>query len=312
MICGMKKNDHSFSTPKPLTAAAVLTAVLAIAVTSFAWPAANLEPRSLPVGVVGAAQLPEGMEAHRYPSEAAAAAAIRDREIYGAVIAERGAPRVLVASAASPAVAQSLRQQAGTGTVRDVVPAPEADPRGAAFSALLLPLILGGIVTAVLGMLLLTGRARLGWLVGAPAGAGLLTVAIVQGGFGVLEGDWLLNAGVLALGMAAVAATVAGLVARVGRAGIGAGALLMILVGNPWSGVTSAPELLPEPAGTIGQLLPPGAAGSLLRSVAFFDGAGAAAPLAVLAVWTLAGLAAVAAAGYVRASSQAAMSSTTR
>jgi hypothetical protein len=47
--------------------------------------------------------------------------------------------------------------------------------------------------------------------------------------------------------------------ALAGRAGAALGALLMILVGNPLSGVSSAPELLPAPAGTIGQLLPPGA-----------------------------------------------------
>lgn len=53
------------------------------------------------------------------------------------------------------------------------------------------------------------------------------------------------------------------------------GALLMVMLGNPFSGVTSAPELLPEPFGMIGQRLPPGAGGSLPRSVAFFDGSAA-------------------------------------
>lgn len=87
----------------------------------------------------------------------------------------------------------------------------------------------------------------------------------------------------------AVGAAVAGLAAVAGRAGAALGALLMVLVGNPLSGVSSAPELLPAPAGAIGQLLPPGAGGTLLRSTAFFDGAGAAAPLAVLASWVLLG-----------------------
>ena len=40
----------------------------------------------------------------------------------------------------------------------------------------------------------------------------------------------------------------------------------MVLVGNPFSGVGSAPELLPQPVGGIGQLMPPGAGGNLLRS----------------------------------------------
>ena len=69
----------------------------------------------------------------------------------------------------------------------------------------------------------------------------------------------------------------------------------MMVVANPWSGVASAPELLPEPAGVIGQWLPTGAAGSALRSVAYFDGAAVGGPLVVLAAWAVAGLALVAA-----------------
>ena len=69
----------------------------------------------------------------------------------------------------------------------------------------------------------------------------------------------------------------------------------MIFVGNPFSAVSSAPELLPQPAGAIGQLMPPGAGANLLRSTGFFDGAGAGTHLMVLAAWSLAGLALLAA-----------------
>ena len=41
--------------------------------------------------------------------------------------------------------------------------------------------------------------------------------------------------------------------------------------------------------GAIGQALPLGAAGSLLRSVAFFDGGGATVPALVLALWAVLG-----------------------
>lgn len=54
--------------------------------------------------------------------------------------------------------------------------------------------------------------------------------------------------------------------------------------------MTSAPELLPEPAGALGQWLPPGTGGALTRSVAFFDGAQAAAPALRLAIWAAVGL----------------------
>jgi hypothetical protein len=44
-------------------------------------------------------------------------------------------------------------------------------------------------------------------------------------------------------------------------------------------------------AGAIGQLLPTGATGGLLRGVAYFDGAGAGGHLVVLGAWALAGAA---------------------
>jgi hypothetical protein len=68
------------------------------------------------------------------------------------------------------------------------------------------------------------------------------------------------------------------------------GALTMILIGNPFSGMGSAPEMLPEPVGAVGQLMPPGAGGNLLRSTGLFDGAAAAGHATVLAVWAVAGL----------------------
>ena len=66
----------------------------------------------------------------------------------------------------------------------------------------------------------------------------------------------------------------------------------MIFIGNPFSAAATAPELLPEPVGGLGQLLPPGAGANLLRSTGFFDGAGAGEHIAVLAVWAVLGLAA--------------------
>ena len=53
------------------------------------------------------------------------------------------------------------------------------------------------------------------------------------------------------------------------------------------------PQLLPEPVGTIGQWLPPGAGATLLRSVAFFDGATATGPVLTLTWWAALGLGAV-------------------
>jgi hypothetical protein len=99
----------------------------------------------------------------------------------------------------------------------------------------------------------------------------------------------------LSLTVLAIAATVTGLEASLGKAGVALGALTMVFVGNPFSGVATSPDMLPSAAGALGQLLPPGAGGNLLRSTGFFDGAAAGGHLAVLGAWVLFGFALLAA-----------------
>ena len=123
---------------------------------------------------------------------------------------------------------------------------------------------------------------------------------IAQWWLGIVESNWVANWAVLSLLVLAIAAVVAGFEALIGAAGIGVGALTMVLIGNPFSAVSSAPEMLPKPVGDIGQLLPPGAGGNLLRSTAFFDGADAGGHVVVLVAWVAVGLAALAAAAVRR------------
>ncbi|MGY5306959.1 hypothetical protein [Nocardia gipuzkoensis] len=285
--------------------AALLQALMLIA---FAWPAANIAPRDLPLAVTGpqaamvtgklAEHSPGAFEISTSADEAAARAAIEDREVYGAIVTGDGPPRVLVASGASPAVAQQLTQigqqlsGAPAARVEDVVAADSDDPRGAAFGAMVLPLVMSGIAAGVLLALLIPaiGGKVIGLVTFGVAG-GLLSMAIIQGWMSVVPGSYLALASVAGLVSFAVAGAVVGLAAVLGRPGIGIAALTMLLIGNPFSAATSAPELLPQPWGAVGQLLPPGAAGSLLRSVAFFDGAAATGPLVVLLVWSAAALA---------------------
>ncbi|GAA2445885.1 ABC transporter permease [Streptomyces macrosporus] len=297
---------------------AVLVAVLvpviaALALWAFAWPAARLAPRDLPVGVAGpaaaAASLEKDLaardgafEVRRHADEAAAREAIEEHEIYGALVVSDGGPKLLTASAASPVVAQLLREavagQAPPGTevrVTDVVAAPPSDPRGTAFGASLLPLSLAGVATGVLVWRLgLRGPYAPAALLGAAVLTGAVAVALGHGLLDVLAGDRWAEAGTLALLTLAIGSTVAGLGALLGPAGVGLGALVVVLLGNPFSGVASAPELLPEPVGPLGQWLPPGAGGTMLRSVTYFAGHGAAGPALVLTLWSVLGLTAVA------------------
>jgi hypothetical protein len=296
----------------PSTAILLVPVAVALVLTLFAWPAARQEPRELPLGVAGAPVAAQAVEQRlsaregafdvsRYRDEAAARRAIEDRDIYGAFVVTAGGAKVLTASGASQAVAQvldraasELRPRAGAVEVQDVVPAP----RGAALASSVLPLVLAGILAGAAAAHLGTGSlGRLGLLVAASVLSGLVATAIVQSWLDVVRGDWLANAAALALTVLAIGSVVAGLYALLGAPGAIVGALIMVLIGNPFSGVGSAPELLPQPAGTIGQLMPPGAGGNLLRSTGFFDGAAARGFIAVLVAWTVAGLALLLVAG---------------
>ncbi|GGR63662.1 membrane protein [Micromonospora fulviviridis] len=300
----------------PWTLAALLVSLVvvvqALLVPLFAAPAAHLAPRDLPVAVAGpppatadlAARLeaarPGGFAVTTLPDAAAADRALRDREVYAAFVVGPDGVALHTAPAASPTVAALLTEAAGQLSagrpvpVVQVVPADPDDPRGAGFAAGFLPLALTGMLAGALLTVLVARRAvRLAGLLGYAGLAGLAGTAVLHGWLGVLAGDAWREAAAIGLFALATAATVAGLGALLGRAGLGLGALLVFLVGNPLSAVAAAPELLPQPWGAVGQLLPVGAGGTLLRSAAFFDGAGAGRSLAVLAGYALVGLALV-------------------
>jgi hypothetical protein len=176
--------------------------------------------------------------------------------------------------------------------VTDIVPLPKDDPRGAGLAAGALPLVLGGIIAAgALTQLVRSGSKRIIGAITFAVTGGLALGAVLQYWLGSFEGSYLGNSGVIAMSLAAISLTLLGLEWLLGTAGLALGSAVMMLLGNPLSGMTSAPEMLPNGWSTLGQLLPPGAAGTALRSVSFFDGAGAARPLVVLACWLLVGLA---------------------
>ena len=292
----------------PLPALVSLVVVLmTVLLAAFAWPAVRSAPHDVPVAVAAPPQVTAALEQARpgafafttVADEAAARGAILEREVYGAVVVGPQGAQVLTASAAAPAVAQTLQQVAaglpdrlGTDVpVEDVVPTPADDPRGAGLAAGALPLALGGILAAALLTRTTAGVGRR--FAGATAisvVAGPALTGLLQGWLGALDGDYWSTSGVVALGLGATSFALLGLHAALGTPGLGLGAAVVMLLGNPLSGAASAPEFLPAGWGVLGQVLPPGATVSALRSVAFFDGAAAAGPLWVLTAWAFGGL----------------------
>jgi hypothetical protein len=295
-------------------AVALLTLIISVLLTAFAWPAVRSSVHDVPIAVAGPAgavdqvsaaldqRMPDAFAITRVADTAAAEQLILDRDVYGAIDVSTGTPQVLTASAGSAAVAQTLQaigtalaQSQARGTtpavaVRDLVALPADDPRGAGLAAGALPLVLGGMLAAVLLTRLVRGRVRR--IVGALGFAvtgGLAMAAILQFWLGSLDGAYLANAGAVALTIAATSLVILGLESLLGYAGFGLGAVTMMLVGNPLSGASTAPEMLPGWSGALGQLLPPGAGGQLLRSTAYFGGHGDVQPIIVLLAWLAVG-----------------------
>ncbi|MGW9362137.1 hypothetical protein [Streptomyces diastaticus] len=177
---------------------------------------------------------------------------------------------VYTATAAGPSTAGALttvgntlaEQQQAQATVHDVVPFSQDDPRGAGLASAARPMIFGGIVPAVALTRLFPGHSRLRTrLVGVLAFslvAGAAVAAFLQFATGSLDGNYWLTSLGLSLGMAALATAFVGLEALLSFAGLGAGAAVMMFLGNPLSGLATGPHWLPAGWAALGQALPPG------------------------------------------------------
>ncbi|MCX5397110.1 hypothetical protein [Streptomyces sp. NBC_00102] len=288
-----------------------LAAVVIVMLCAFALPSVNSGPHELPLGVTGTAQATKAVtgalpgdewDVTAYGDEAALKSAIENRDVMGGLALTPGHVTVYTATAAGAqstaavtAMANGMAaQQQAEVTVTDLEPFPADDPKGAGFSAAAFPMIFGGMIPAVVLTRLFAGHAglrrRLAGGLAFAVLAGFAVTAFLQFGTGSLSGDYLLSSLGMSLGTAALVMTLLGLEALMGMAGFGLGAAVVMLLGNPLSGLASGPHWLPDGWATLGQILPPGASGSLLRANAFFDGTGAGTPALVLACWAVLGL----------------------
>lgn len=276
------------------------------------------------------AEAPDGFDAVAADSRDEAVRLIEQREVYGAVIlgGAKEAPEVLTASAnglvtsqvmgqlaaqlqqqVSAAIAQAQSaaeaQAAAVGApasavpeipavtvvATDVVPLASSDERGTGLTAAAFPLVLGGMLGGILVSLLVAGVWRRFTAIALYAVLGASgIVAIMQGWFGILQGEVLLNIAAVALALFATGAVIVGLTALIGPPGIAVGSIITMLVANPIASATQPLQFLPEPWGAIGQFFVPGASVTLLRDLSYFTEADATAAWLVLAAWALGGV----------------------
>ena len=315
-----KHTHHASPTHEPPAAlratgiVVMLAAVIAIIAIAFALPAARSKPHNVPIGAAGPHRgglasgqvadileqnAPGAFEITYYPGEAALRDAIRNRDVYGGISFGPDGRTLLIATGGSPTVAQLL-SQVGNGIAQhsgvqlrteDLAPPTADDPRGAGLAASALPITLAGLLPAIALVLVLRREVwtRFAAAVVFAGLAGWTIAALLRYVLGSIDANFWGVAGGLTLGALASGLSMLGLGSLFGRVGLGIGALLALLLGNPLSGLTSAPQLLPSGWGALGQWLPQGANATLLRSTAFFGGAGSTMAIVVLTCWAVAG-----------------------
>ncbi len=301
---------HDGPRPNLTIVVVALTVAIALMLFAFATPAINSGADDLPLAVTGPPSAverivetiderrPGTFDVSTYASVDEANRAIRHRDAIGGLSVDPGGVTVQLASGAGAPYAGLLRSLGGelaaTGrpvTYVDLAPLTADDPAGVGLGTIALPMVFGGMVSAVLLAVLMRvgpGRRILGALSVAVV-AGSVAAIILQFALGSVDGDFWLTAAGIALGIAAISLAVLGLHRLIGYAGLALGAVIMLFVSNPLSGLTTGPEWLPHPWGEVGQFLPVGAAGTVVRSAAYFDGNGAGRAVLVLACWMAAG-----------------------
>lgn len=225
--------------------------------------------------------------------------AVLEREAVGGLaITPEGATAFTASGNGAPyaqlidGIAGSLEAQGMTVERTDLAPTSPEDPQATGLALLGLPLAFGGIISAVVATFLFRGTrwTKIGVLTGIAVLGALVATWMLHSVYGTLTGNFAMEWLAISAGILATSMLTAGLGALIGVPGVGIGAVLTIFLANPLSGLSTGPWLLPAGWSTLGQWMPIGATGYLVRSLSFFDGNGAGASWWVLALWIVTGL----------------------
>lgn len=282
--------------------AAVQTCLFA---TNYLTSSHNPVAHDLPFGVVGnspltsAVQKSMSLKIKRYPDEGAAKRAIQEAKVYGALIPGASANTLLVVPTASDLAPYDLavhfeKAAKTTGQKLTVTsyapqPLPAGDTSGIVLSLLLVPLLVGGYMSATM-LRAATGaptqRFRGMVLFGFAVVAGLLVNLIAGPWLDSYPTSkfWIVWPILVLIGMTVALFTVV-MHRLIGAAGTLVTVTVIILFGKPASGGSLGVPYLPDFWRTIGPFLPPRNALVLLRNTIYFDGNGIAQALIVLLVY---------------------------
>ena len=230
---------------------------------------------------------------------------VRERKADSAfVVAPTGEMKIYVAggggrsvATASEAVGREIATRGGLSTtVEDVAPTSAADPSGTVEFYAIIFISIGASLGAtafgyIMGRVHNPGRFMLRTLtlIGYSALlAGVVTI-YVDGVLGALSGHTWAVFGALWVYAMAVAGAVTGVAAAFGSFASALLTLFLVVVGNAAAAGPVGRPLLSGFYSTFSMIVPQGSGVALLRSISYFAGNGAQAPLMTLAIWGAAG-----------------------
>jgi hypothetical protein len=295
-----------------LTMAGLTVFVIAM-IASYSGAFAKPTLHHLDVAVAGPPQLVDGLrgqdtlEVTAVADAAAARALVYDRTTDAAfVVGQTGDLKIFVAGGggrsvanASETVGRAIAAKAGlTPEVEDVAPTSPADPQGTVEFYAVIFLSIGATMGAALFGLMMGSVRRLSTLalrtLSLAAYSALLAGGVtlyVDGVLGAMTSHTWQVFGALWLYAMGVSGAVTGVAAAFGTVASAVVTLFLIIVGNA---AAAGPVGLPLLSGfyrTFNAIVPQGSGVALLRSISYFGGNGALAPVVTLAVWGATGLA---------------------
>jgi hypothetical protein len=292
----------------------ILVAGAALA-ASFVGAFHDPRPHEMPVGVVApAAQVirlqaaagahdPGALSLRPYPNVTAAAAAIRNRQLDGAVVLTPGHARLLVASAAGSQTVQTMQRAFSPATLRrsvathDLAPLPVSDRAGLGPFFFVLTLVIPSLLIGVAMTIIVKGLPLRDRLAGAAAFAivlGLVDAALSNVAYGSLGGSYLALAGLGMLISFAASSVTVGLGRLLGPLGVALAAIALLVVGVPASGAAVGPAFIPSFFAALHPILPMGQGLDAVRNAAYFSWHATWGKLGLLGGWALLGIVAAA------------------
>jgi hypothetical protein len=297
---------------KPMVRHATLVLAVGVALAaSFVGAFHDPRPHGMPVGVVApAAQVarldaavtahdPGALSLRPYRSAAAAATAIGDRDIDGAVVLGPRRARLLVASAAGAQTVETMQRAFTPASLRmpvtseDLAPLPASDRAGLGPFFFVLTLMIPSLLIGVVVTVVVKGMPMRDRLVGAAVFAvviALIDATLSNVAYGALGGGYLQLVGLGVLISFTTSSLTMGVGRLLGPLGLALAAVGLLIIGVPASGAAVGPAFIPGLYAALHPILPMGQGLDAVRNAVYFSGHAMWGKLGLLGGWALLGI----------------------